>query len=268
MRLGMCKSLESIEEVRDAGFDYIEPSCGTLNPDKDESEFTPVLKEIEKTNIPVEAFNGFIPVHLKVTGNDINLEQVEQYMNIVISRAQKAGASIIVFGSGGARKTSTGFPIDKAWSQLAEAARLAAQIAEKHNITIVMEPLCKRACNFFNRVDQGIDFVDRVNHPNLKLLADLYHFHDAGEPLENIVKAGKRLAHVHIATPALPEPKQGYIYDFLSFFKALIQAGYDGRISVEDNNHVIADKKPPYLAYYTTICNYLRSTLDEAKKVA
>ena len=139
--------------------------------------------------------------------------------------------------------------VKRAWEQLADAARLAAEIAAKYGVLIAMEPLYKSACNFFNRVDQGSAFVDRIAHPNLKLLADLYHVAAENEPLSNIAAAGARLAHIHVATPSIPETREGVDYDFQGFFHALKQAGYDGRVSVEDNPGLLRNAKSRSLAF-------------------
>lgn len=236
MRFGICTGIEGVQEAADAGYDYVEMGTGALVPAEDESVFEAVKQKILEAPLRVEAFNGFLPAEYKVTGPKVDLKVVGAYMEKALRRASEVGASIMVFGSGGARRMPEGFnDLNRAWEQLAEASRLAAEIAAKYGITIAMEPLLKRACNFFNRVEQGASFVDRLAHHHLKLLADLYHVEAEGEPLSNIAAAGQRLAHIHVATPAIPETGQGTAYDFQGYFTALKQAGYDERVSLEDN---------------------------------
>jgi sugar phosphate isomerase/epimerase len=250
MKKGICLGPDSAQLAAEAGFDFVELASDKLMPDKSESEFAATLKNLKSLPLPVEAFNCFIPGHLKVAGPDVDLGKVGAHMDVVLRRAGEVGASIVVFGSGGARNADSGFPVQRAWEQLAEAAGLAGRTAAHYGITVTMEPLCKRACSYFQRVDQGIDLVDRVAHPNLKLLADLYHFSDANEPLDDIVKAGNRLAHIHLATPSLPETAEGAAYDFSGFFDALRRAGYDGRVSVEDNPGLLGKATSQRDAYF------------------
>ena len=257
MKLGLCTAVEGLADAADAGFDFVEMSGPVLAPDKDEADFALIRKRILAAPIKVEAFNGFLFGGFKVTGPAVNLEVVRRHMEIVLRRAAEAGASIMVFGSGGARTLPAGFPADRGWSQLADAARFAADIADQHGLTIVMEPLFKRGCNFFNHVDQGAAFVDRVGHPRLRLLADLFHMEQEQEPLADIAAAGKRLAHIHLATPAIPATGPGKAYDFPGFFAALRQAGYTGRVSVEDNPGLLAEKKAPWRDVYRAIWEYL-----------
>ena len=250
MRLGIFTNIDLLADAAAADYDYAELSAAsTLAASEDEAAFRPTRDRILAAPIPVEAFNCFLPGQLKVVGPDVDLQAVRSYMDVALRRAAEVGASIVVFGAGGSRRTPEGFPIDRAWKQLDEAARLAGEFAAQYGLTIAMEPLFKRSCNYFNRVDQGAEFVDRVNHPSLKLLADLFHVAAEEEPLENIVRAGSRLAHAHIPTPAIPETGEGFPYDFDGFFAALAKAGYDGRISVEDNNGLLGGKEPLVNAY-------------------
>lgn len=261
MRLGICTGRDHLTAAYEAGYAYAEMAVETLVPDQDERAFAPIREEILAAPIPVEAFNCFLPAHHRVTGPNVDLEAVGRHMDIALRRASEVGARIMVFGSGGARILPEGFPVNRGWYQLADAARLAADIGARHGVTIVMEPLLRRACNFFNRVDEGAAFVDRVSHPNLKLLTDLYHFAAAAEPYESIVAADGRLAHTHLATPAIPETGEGYSYDFEGFFAALVAAGYDGRSSVEDNPGLLSAKKPPLTGVYRAIREYVEGCL-------
>jgi sugar phosphate isomerase/epimerase len=250
----MCCGIDRLQEVADAGYAYVEPSVsGTLIPEQDEAAFAPIRKKIEASPIRTEAFNMFVPAHLRVTGPEVDRKRLAAYMEVAVRRASEVGASIIVFGSGGARRAPDGFPKDKALEQFADAAKLAAEAASKCKITIILEPLNSKQCNILNRVDQGAAMVDRVNHPNFKLLADLFHVHADNEPVQNIVAAGKRMGHAHLATPSIPETGPGIEYDFKSFLKALKTAGYDGRISVEDNPGLLGKKTPPLTEVYRAI---------------
>lgn len=260
MKFGICTGIEGIREAADAGYNYVEMGAGTLVPAEDESAFAVVMQKIREAPLPVEAFNVFLPAAYKVTGPTVDLKAMGVYMDKVLLRASEAGASIMVFGSGGARRMPEGFnDVNRAWEQLADAARLAGEIAAKYGIVIAMEPLFKTGCNFFNRVDQGAAFVDRVAHPNLKLLADLFHVTAENEPLNNIAAAGERLAHIHVPPPAIPETGEGIAYDFQGYFEALKQASYNGHVSVEDNPGLLRKAESPRTRALAAVLSCLRN---------
>jgi len=154
-----------------------------------------------------------------------------------------------------------GFPKPKARVQYLDAVRIAGDIGEKYGVTIVLEPLLARADNLFNYVSEGMAFVDALEHPRVKLLTDLYHFEAGSEPYGNIVAAGARFGHVHLATPAIPETGEGKVYDFTGFLGALKQAGYDGRVSVEDNPGLLGKTGENYAAAIAAVRAYVESQM-------
>ncbi|MBU4247718.1 MAG: sugar phosphate isomerase/epimerase [Verrucomicrobia bacterium] len=257
MKLGVCTSIEGLADAAAAGFDFAEMPVSSLALEKGEADFAAIRQGILSAPIRVEVFNCFLPGSLKVTGPAVDLEAVRRHMEAALRRAAEAGAAIMVFGSGGARSLPEGFSVDRGWSQLAEAARLAADIAVRNKMTVVMEPLFKQACNLFNRVEQGAVLVDRIGHPRLRLLADMFHMAREQEPFDDIAAAGERLAHIHLAMPSIPEMAEGVAYDFPGFFAALRQAGYDGRVSVEDNPGLLAKRIGSRLNAYRAVREYL-----------
>lgn len=258
MRIGMCTGLDSLADAATAGYDYAElPLANTIGM-ADEAEYARMRAKIQASPLPVAAFNCFLPGDLKVTGPAVDLGAVEQYVTTALQRAAEVGASFVVFGSAGSRAIPEGFPVERAWEQLAEAARLSGEIAVRNGLTIVMEPLSQ--CQYFQRVEQGIAFVDRVQHPGVKLLGDLFHVATIHESFEHLIAAGDRLAHIHLATPIIAENRE-QTFDFTGFLATLARAGYQGRISVEDNPGLLAGKQPPFTQAYRAMRQYVVSCL-------
>lgn len=236
MRLGLCCTIDQLAAAAAAGYDCAELTVGeALVPEEDEAAFAPRRDAILAAPLPVAAVNCFVPGHLKLTGPAVDLARVEAYMAVALRRAGACGIGIVVLGSAGARAAPADYPKAKARLQFLEAARVAGELAAARGVTLALEPIVARHCNIFNLVSEGAAFVDTLDHPAVRLLADLYHVAEAGEPLARVAAAGARLAHAHLPTPALPETSAGAAYDFAGFFTALRAAGYDGRVTVEDN---------------------------------
>jgi sugar phosphate isomerase/epimerase len=106
-------------------------------------------------------------------------------------------------------------------------------LAGPHGVTVVLEPLNKGETNFFNSVAEGIGLVDAIAHPNIQLLADIYHMLREDEGPESILKAGARLRHCHIAEKESRTSPGTKGDDFRPYFKALKAIGYQGGVSVE-----------------------------------
>jgi len=234
MKLGVCTSIELHDAAHAAGFEYIEPTVGSLVPDRPDDAFAPVMQQVAGAPLSPEAFNCFLPASLKVTGADADLDALMRYVTVACKRAAQIGGKVIVFGSGGARTVPDGFPIDEAMSQVTTFLAATGVIAGQSGITIAIEPLRKAESNIINLVSEAYQLARRVAHPAVRALADIFHMAHEGEPYSSVIPGGDLLAHVHISHPITrkaPQPGDGC--DYTEFFRALKQAGYDGRISVE-----------------------------------
>ena len=149
-----------------------------------------------------------------------------------MTRAGVAGIETIVFGSGGSRKVPDGFSMATAYDQLADHLKRWGPIAGEHGVTIVVEPLGPE-CNICSTVDESADLVRRVDHPNIRLLADTYHMVRINDPADAIVRAGELIRHVHCAEVEGRSPIGTHGEDLTPYFAALKEVGFDGRVSIE-----------------------------------
>lgn len=233
MRIGVCTSPDAIAEPVD-GLDFVEGTVGDLLcPREPDEAFERRLAAIEACPVPVEAVNCFIPGDLKTTGPEVNIPAVDEYVATALARAQRAGIATIVFGSGGSRGVPDGWNMDEARGQLVEHLKRWGTGAAEAGVVIALEPLHAAECNIVTTVGEGADVVRRVGHPNVRLLADTYHMLRQGDPPEAVADAGGLIVHVHCAEGEGRGPLGTVGEDQRPFFRALIGAGYDGRISIE-----------------------------------
>ena len=119
MRLGCCGSMvspstdpigiEILEPMAAMGFDYIELSLANLAA-LAVSEFGVVEARLAKSGLRCEACNNFFPASLRLTGPGARLSGALEYAQGAMARAARLGASVIVFGSSGAKNVPPGFP--------------------------------------------------------------------------------------------------------------------------------------------------------------
>ncbi|MEO6906951.1 MAG: sugar phosphate isomerase/epimerase family protein [Abditibacteriaceae bacterium] len=216
-----------MEALKDAGAEYVEFPVASVAPEEDKSTFNDLLEAMKGAPLRMEAMNGFIPGHHRITGVDIDVPKVLSYCDEALSRAHELGVQIVVLGSGGARKVADDFDHHKALEQFIEFCRQLGPIAQKHHIHIAIEPLNTHEDNLINTVAQGAQVVESVNHPYIQLLADFYHMFVDDEPLGNIIDSGKYIVHTHLAdtgriTAGIADPEA----DFRGFFKALRASGF------------------------------------------
>jgi sugar phosphate isomerase/epimerase len=243
MKYGVCGNHEIAGMAAQAGYDYFEDTVGGfLKPRESAEAFATRLAQVRQTGLNCPVVNVFVPADLKITGPAVDLNALEQYVTATCARAEEAGIDTIVFGSGGARRIPDGFDRALAWDQLVTFGKMTAQVAAQRHITIVVEPLNLAECNVINSVGEGAALVREVNHLAFRLLADAYHMLKDNDPMQAITEHGALIMHTHIATLPNRFSPGAEPCDLLPFFKALVQSGYDGRISVEGKiSYAVAD---------------------------
>jgi sugar phosphate isomerase/epimerase len=233
-KIGVCTGIANSSIIKAAGYSYIEEGVrGFLVPSEPDEVFNINLAQLKNSGIPMEACNSFLPGELKCVGPDAVHEKILQYAKTAFRRAEQSGVKTIVFGSSGARKIPEGFTKADARKQFVSLCKQMAPVAKKHSVVISLEPLNSKECNFINSVSEGGEIVREVDHPNFRLLADIYHMLIEEEGPESLVENGKYLYHVHIAEKEGRTAPGFHGEDFTPYFKALKQVGYKGRISVE-----------------------------------
>ena len=258
MQLGACGGFEQIPFIQRAGFDYIEMgAAGLLVPREDEAIFAENLQKLRAGGLPCPVVNCFIPGDLKIVGPEVDRQKLHAYAETLIRRAGEAGVGVIVFGSGGARNIPEGFERGLAWKQLREFCAFCAGVAEKHGVTIVLEPLNSKECNVLNSVEEGARLVREVGHESFRLLVDAYHWGLESEPMADISANAPLLRHVHVATwpgRLAPGREECALADF---FRTLCEAGYNGRISFEGK---VEDPQADLALAQQVMSDCLRST--------
>ncbi len=142
----------------------------------------------------------------------------------------------------------------------AEALRTAGRnvaaicrAADKHGIKVGLEPIGK--ADFLNTPASVLRLIQNIDHDNLGLTVDFFHFHTAGcslRDLDAIPAEAIFLIHIDDA-PSAPIaqlddsmrvlPGQGGL-DVVGFIRALHRIGYTGHLSVELFNRDLWAKDP------------------------
>jgi sugar phosphate isomerase/epimerase len=248
MKFGVCAGVDRAPLLAEAGYDYIELSCaGDLIPDEDDAAWAEKRARIEAMPLPVETFNSYVRSG-RIVGPEADWARLERYVHAAAARAAQVGGSVIVFGSGGARRVPDGYDAELARADLLRFLHLAANAYDEHGVLVVIEPLNREECNILTTVREAAGYVEAVGRPGVKNLADTYHMEKDGEGLDAILETGAVLAHAHTADTNRDAPGTG-TYDHEALFRALKAVGYDARLSVECRWDDFAAQVGPALAH-------------------
>lgn len=245
MQLGICTSLDNAAIARAAGFDFVEEHIQNfLVPLEPDDVFQAKLRAIPAGALPVPAANCFLPGNLKCVGPDVDRAALLNYALTAFCRANVAGLRFLVLGSGGSRQVPDGFSHDEARAQFLWLLRELAPHAQAYGVTVVVECLNPRECNFLNRLAEGAALVAEVDHPHIRMVADLYHMALNGDGPEEILAHGRWIEHVHIAEREgrLAPGTNGE--DFTPYLHALKAVNYRGAISYECSWQNLAEEAP------------------------
>jgi sugar phosphate isomerase/epimerase len=232
--LGVFASYDHAQYLRNLGCTYIEESVGGfLIPKEGEAKFGENLHELHELKFPIWSYVILLPGDLKTVGPDANHEGVLNRTELALKRAKECGSQYIVFGSGGARNIPDGFDRAVAKQQHIDVTRKMAPMAEKYGITIAVEPLNRGETNFINSLAEGVEIIDAVKSPKVRLLCDIYHMLKEDETPDQIIKFGKHIAHCHIAEKESRTPPGVKGDDFRPYLSALKKIGYHGGLSIE-----------------------------------
>jgi D-psicose/D-tagatose/L-ribulose 3-epimerase len=115
----------------------------------------------------------------------------------------------------------------------ADVLRQAAEEAKKANITLAIEYLNRFECYFLTTAADAKAFVQRVDHPNFRMMYDTFHAHiEEKNVTATIASIAGSFAHVHISENDRGTPGTGQVrWD--ETFAALRKTGYDNWMVIE-----------------------------------
>ena len=148
--------------------------------------------------------------------------------------AQKLEVPMALLMSGNA---VAGMTFEQQFAAMVECTKRSADLAEKAGITLIVEPLNTKVNHkgyFLSNCVDGLRLMKEVNHPNVRLLFDLYHEQvELGNVIRTALAAMPFVRVFHVAdNPGRNEPGTGEMsYD--NIYKAIAKAGYEHYITME-----------------------------------
>ncbi len=232
MRYGICTGLENLELLEKLGYDYIELSV-TATMKLEPETLCGYKEKLKNSSVKCEAFNILFPKTMELIGGNTKEEELKDYLHKAMTLIQSLGGEVVVFGSGKCRRCPEHLSYGDAYQKLVKVYRITGEIAAQYGIQVVIEPLSRKETNMICTMAEGAILASDVAHPNVGLLSDYFHVaanHDCIGDIETI----KNFGHIHIASGngrRYPLSEEGEEYE--AFMRALKNAGYTGRISIE-----------------------------------
>jgi sugar phosphate isomerase/epimerase len=235
MQFGLASGdLDHIRRSHEWGYDYVEIFAALLKPLEPDSVWPSRRRELEDTGQTLSNLCNFIPGEARYVGPNPDWGRTRAYLETCIGRAAEVGVKVFNWGSPFSKSVPPGWPYSKAFEQVERAAHLISDIVKRNDALCVIEPINPRECNIIYYVTDGAMVAQSIGRPEQMLtLADFFHMSLQSEPLEHLQISKDWLGHTHTSGPDRYFPAPGQAWDQKSFLRALRQAGYDQRVSIE-----------------------------------
>jgi sugar phosphate isomerase/epimerase len=213
------------------GWDICEiPVSIQVQPFESENVWAAKKAQIEAWGLPPIRVSSHFLQHfgLQAVGPSVDWEQLEFWTRRSFRRLSEVGVKVAgVFG--GFYTVPEGMDRGVIHEQAIKFTRFLGEQAEPYGITIALEPFSDLK-TLWPRYLEGIEFAKEVDHPLVKVMADLNYFIALDQPLEDIAKYPEMCTHVHIAEgkgqPGIGDRND--IYERL--FRILAGMGYEGAV--------------------------------------
>lgn len=167
--------------------------------------------------------------------NDTNFHEklIRNYTEMIPLVAKNGYKNLICFsGNRRGKDDETGL------KNCADGLKKIVSLAEKHNVTLIMELLNSRVDHKDYQCDKtawGVELVKRIGSPNFKLLYDIYHMQiDEGDVIRTIKNNHPYIGHYHTGgVPGRNEIDNTQELYYPAIMEAIVKTGYKGYVAQE-----------------------------------
>jgi D-psicose/D-tagatose/L-ribulose 3-epimerase len=132
-------------------------------------------------------------------------------------------------------------PTEDEKKRAADVLRQAAEEAKKVNVRLAIEYLNRFECYFLTTAADARALVQRVNHPNFRMMYDTFHANiEEKDIAKTIAGIADVLIHVHVSENDRGTPGTGHVH-WEETYRALRKIGYDGWVVIEAFGRALPD---------------------------
>lgn len=180
------------------------------------------------------AITGFVAEPMVPLTDPARHDEFLEGLRKSIAVAQRLGAPVLIAQAGA---DLPGKSRAEQRQALTDCLGRAADILAGTGVTLAVEPLntlVDHVGYFLPSTVEGLDIIDDVGRPEIKILYDIYHSAVMSEEIATVLDGRlDRVAHVHLAdTPGRHEPGTGSL-DWQARVGWLERNGYTGMVGLE-----------------------------------
>lgn len=230
---------DALRLARDVGYEGVEVAPFTLAED---ARHIPLAERQRLRGLAAGCGVSIIGLHwllvrppgLFLTHPDAGVRSATRaYLEALVHLCADLGGDRMVLGSPKQRLVMPGCTVEQATRWVREILQAVLPTAAACGVTLCLEPLGRSETNLLNTVREGMQLVDEVGDPRLRVNLDVKAMCDEGRPLGAIIReAAGYVGHVHANDANRNAPGSGDT-DYAPVVRALSDIGYADYISVE-----------------------------------
>ena len=221
-----------VPHVKELGFDWIEVPLESLE-DVDHHRGAAIIKEY---GLGVSATAAMGPDRDLIHPDKAIRDNGMAYVKGAIKATHDLGATNFVgplYSAVGRTWQMTEEERARDTDLLVENLKELSRYAADYGVFLCVEPLNRFETSFINLAEQAIQVVDRVDHPNCRMMLDTFHMNIEERSLGDAIRAtGKRLRHVHTCENDRGAPGSGHV-PWKEVAQALKDIHYDEAVVIE-----------------------------------
>jgi sugar phosphate isomerase/epimerase len=249
------------------GYQGLELAPFTLAPritDVTAAQRQQLRREAEKCGLKIIGLHWLLAKTegVQLTATDPQVRQrTADYLVELARCCRDVGGDLMVFGSPAQRRIPAGITREQAAGFAVDTFRRALPGIVDAGVKLCLEPLSPPEADFINTCHEGLDILERINHPNFVLHLDVKAMStDEASTPDLIRRHGSRAGHFHANDVNRRGPGFGDT-DFVPIFQALHDSGYKGWVSVE-----VFDYSPDPVTIARESIRYMRECADKISK--
>jgi sugar phosphate isomerase/epimerase len=224
------KSLtEKFDYMEKLGIVGFEPGGGGLA-----KRVNDIQQALKGRNIKVSAICAGFSGWLIAEDPEKRKQCMESSKEILTAAGELGSVGMILVPGFNGQQPSLQMP--EARKVLLEHVKELADFAQKHNTSVILEPLNRGEAWFLRLLADAAAMCREINSPGLTCLGDFWHMtHEETSDRGAFISAGKYLGYVHIASRKrrVMPGEDGDADNYVDGFKGLKEIGYQGYVSFE-----------------------------------
>jgi len=202
------------------------------------------LAEIRTWNQPpFTAASHFIKNEMVSGPNHAPFDELERQAEQNCRRLAELAPNMVAGIWGNFFPAPEGFSRGKATDQAMRYCEMLSKYAGRYGVLIALEPTANPQ-TVFPKYTDGLEFVQRLALPSIRVMADLNYFVAVNEPFEDIAIAPEYCLHDHIQGDKYQPNYGDSTAKILRIFRVLRDAGYQRTVS--SAHPWIATKEGPF----------------------